>query len=180
MTPTTTERSTMIAVFTNRDQANQAIDNLRHAGYSYDHIRLVEHGTNNFIENLKSLFTGQTAASINSADDWMRIGVAEQDAHSYQSELNAGRSIVLIKAVENPEQALGILRQSRAYDIASRLRTAQPTTAPGTYDSNAQPGTHNPNVAPGTSSPNGQPGTYDATQPQPRQSSTRDERNVSL
>ena len=187
MTTTTTERSTVIAVFVNRDQANQAIDNLRHAGYSYDHIRLVDRGTNTFIEDLKSLFTGHTTATTNSADDWMRIGVAEQDARSYQSELDAGRSIVLIKVVENPEQALGILRQSGAYDIASRLRMAQPTmasgtahpnVAPGTYNPNAQPGAYNANVVPGTYRPDAQPDTTDATQPQPRQPSTRDERNA--
>jgi hypothetical protein len=186
MTTTTTERSTIIAVFVNRDQANQAIDNLRRAGYSYDLIRLVDHGTTSFIEDLKSLFTGQTTAATNSPDDWMRIGVAEQDARNYQSELDAGRSIVLIKAVENPEQALGILRQSGAYDIAVRLRIAQPAmasgtynpnVAPGTYNPTAQPGASNPNVAPGTYNPNAQPQTSDATQPQPRQPSTRDERN---
>ena len=65
MTPTTTERSTMIAVFTNRDQANQAIDNLRHAGYSYDHIRLVEHGTNNFYREPKKFVYRPDTASIN-------------------------------------------------------------------------------------------------------------------
>ena len=196
MTTTAVERSTMIAVFANRDQANQAIDNLRRAGYSYDHIRLVEQGTNSFIADLKSLFTGQTTTTTNSADDWMRIGVPEQDARNYQSELDAGRSIVLIKAVENPEQALGILRQSGAYDIASRLRTAQPAmasgtytpgaqpgtsspnVAPGSYNPNAQQGTYNPNVAPGSYNPNARQGTYDPTQPQPRQPGTRDERNA--
>jgi hypothetical protein len=189
----TSEQSTMIAVFVNRDQANQAIDNLRHAGFSYDHIRLVEHGTSSFVESLKSLFTGQTIATTNSADDWMRIGVPEQDAHRYQSELDAGRSIVLIKAVGSPEQALSILRQSGAYDLAFRLRTAPPTmpsgtynpnaqpgtydpnVAPGTYNPNAQPGTYDPNVAPGTYNPNAQPGTSDATQPPPRQPTTGDE-----
>jgi len=157
----------MIAVFVNRDQANQAIDNLRHAGFSYEQIRLVEHGTNSFVESLKSLFTGQTTATTDSADDWMRIGVPEQDAHNYQSELDAGRSIVLIKAVASPEQALTILRQSGAYDIAFRFRTAPPSMPSGTNNPNAQPGTYNPNVAPGTNNPNAQPGTYDATQPQP-------------
>src|SRR5947207_15511296 len=155
----TNEQSTIIAVFVNRDQANQAIDNLRHAGFSYEQIRLVEHGTNSFVETLKSLFTGQTTATTNSADDWMRIGVPEQDAHNYQSELDAGRSIVLIKAVGSPEQALSILRQSGAYDISARLRTAPPTMASGTYPPNVQPGTYNPNVAPGTYNPNAQPGT---------------------
>ena len=173
----TNEQSTIIAVFVNRDQANQAIDNLRHAGFSYEQIRLVEHGTNSFVESLKSLFTGQTTATTNSADDWMRIGVPEQDAHHYQSELDAGRSIVLIKAVGNPEQALSILRQSGAYDIATRLRSAPPAMAQGTYNPNAQPGTSNPNAAPGTNNPNVPPPTYD-TQPQTRPANRQDERNA--
>ena|SRR5437016_4377822 len=139
---TTNGHSTMIAVFVDRDRANQSIDNLRHAGYSYGQIRLVDNGTNSFIEDLKSLFKGQTTAATNSADDWMRIGVPEQDARTYQSELDAGRSIVLLKAVDNPEQALSILRQSGAYDLAFRMRIAQLTMAPGTYNPDAQPGTY--------------------------------------
>ena len=214
----TNEQSTIIGVFVNRDQANLAIDNLRHAGFSYDQIRLVQNGTNNFIEDVKSLFTGQTTTSTDSADDWMRIGVPEQDAQYYQSELDAGRSIVLLKAVSNPEQSLTILHQSGAYDIAFRFRTAPPTipsgthnpdaqagvrnpnpnvqpgtydpnaqtgarnpnpnAQPGTYDPNTQAGVRNPNAQPVTHDPNVQPGTYNATQPQPRQPVTRDQRNV--
>jgi len=174
---TTSEQSTMIAVFADRDQANQAIDNLRRAGYSYDQIRLVQRGTNSFIEDLKSLFTAQTTATTNSADDWMRIGVPEQDAHHYQSELDAGRSIVLIKAATSPEQALSILRQSGAYDIAARLRTAQPAMAAGAYNPNAQSGTYNPNAQPGANNPNVPPRTRD-TQPQPRPANTQAERNA--
>jgi hypothetical protein len=174
---TTMERSTMIAVFADRDQANQAIDNLRHAGYSYDQIRLVQHGANSFVENLKSLFTGQTTTTTDSADDWIRIGVPEQDAHTYQSELDAGRSITLLKAVDSPEQALTILRQSGAFDIAFRLRTAQPTMAQGTFNPNAQAGTYHPNVAPVTNNPNVPQETY-AAQPQPRPTNTQAERNA--
>lgn len=181
---TATEQSTMIAVFADREQANQAIDNLRRAGYSYDHIRLVERGTNGFVESLKSLFTGQSTATTNSADDWMRIGIPEQDARNYQSEIDAGRSIVLIKSVNNPEQALSILRQSGAYDIVARLRTAQPAMAAGPdnpaqagpYNPNAQPGAYNPNVPPPVYNPNAAPGTYD-TQPQPPPTSMPGERN---
>ena len=203
---TTSEYSNMIAVFANRDQANLAIDNLRHAGYDYDQIRLVEHGANGFVESIKSLFTGQSTTTTNSADDWMRIGVPEQDAHQYQSELDAGRSIVLIKAVSNPEQALSIMRQSGAYDISARMRTAppamqsgtrnpnaqpgthtpnpqpgtyNPNAQPGTYPPNAQPGTYNPNAQPGTYNPNAQPGPYNPNpQPQPRQPVTRNEQNT--
>lgn len=185
MATTTTEQSTMIAVFADRERANLAIDNLRHAGYSYDQIRLVERGSNSFVENIKSLFTGQSTATTDSPDDWMKIGIPEQDARNYQSEIDAGRSIVLLKSVPNPEQALSIMRQSGAYDIVIRLRTAQPAMAAATanpnaqagpYNSNAQAGTsnpnvpppaYNPNVPPPAYHPNAQPGTYD-TQPQPR------------
>ncbi|MBV9230052.1 MAG: hypothetical protein JOZ18_12115 [Chloroflexi bacterium] len=173
----TSEQSTMIAVFVNRDQADQAIDNLRRAGFSYDQIRLVQHGANSFVESLKSLFTGQTTTTTDSADDWMRIGVPEQDAHRYQSELDAGRSIVLIKDVGSPEQALTIQRQSGAYDLAFRFRGAPPTMPSATPNPNVQAGTYNPNVAQGVQNPNAQPGTYDPTLPQPRQPITGDERN---
>ena len=40
--------STLIAVFSGPEQANQAIDNLRHAGFGYDQIRLVDNGTTVF------------------------------------------------------------------------------------------------------------------------------------
>jgi hypothetical protein len=194
---TTFERSTLIGVFADHDQANRAIDELRHAGISYDQIRLVERGSGSFVENIKSLFTGQTTTTTNSADDWMRIGVPEQDANNYQNELDAGRSIVLVKATGNPEQTLSILRQSGAYDIAVRLRTAVPSMAqgayatpgvrqgaynpnatPGTSNPNVPPATYNPNAQPGTYNPNMPPGTYDRTQPQPPQPNTRDEQNA--
>jgi hypothetical protein len=187
---TTIERSTVIGVFADHDQANRAIDELRRAGISYDQIRLVEHGSGSFVESLKSLFTGQTTTTTNSPDDWMRIGVPEQDARNYQNELDAGRSIVLVKAASTPEQALSILRQSGAYDIATRLRMAMPSMAqsayaapggqatynpnaqPGTYNPNMQPPTYNPNVAPprpnaqpATYNPNAQPGTYNPNVP---------------
>jgi hypothetical protein len=186
--------STLIAVFSGLDQANQAIDNLRRAGFGYDQIRLVDNGSSSFLDDLKGLFTGHAAAATNSADDWMRIGVPEQDAHFYQSELDAGHTILLSKAMNNPEQALSILRQSGAYDIAFRLRNAQPqqpmmqenyntstqqgitnpNAAPGAYEPYTQQGATNPNVAQGAYDPNMQSGNYD-TRPQPYPANTQGE-----
>jgi hypothetical protein len=187
---TTFENSTMIAVFPDRDQANRAIDNLRQTGFSYDQIRLVTRGTNSFVDSLKSMFS-QTTTTTESADDWMKIGVPEQEANNYQKELDAGRSIVLLKSVDNPEQALSIMRQSGAYDITTRLRTTPPTMMAGANNPNVQAGTNNPNVAPqGTYNPNAQPGNYNPnvapqgtynpniTQPQPRPVNTQTDRNV--
>ncbi len=173
---TNNQYSTLIAVFTGLDQANQAIDNLRHAGFGYDQIRLVDNGTSSFFDDLKGLFTGHTTAATNSAQDWMRIGIPEQDAHFYQGELDAGHSILLSKAMNNPEQALSILRQSGAYDIAFRMRNAQPqqTMMQGNYNPNAQQGTGNPNAVAGSYDPDAQAGNYDI-QPQPYPANTQAE-----
>jgi hypothetical protein len=127
---------------------------------------LLDNGTTSFFEDLKGLFTGNKTAATNSADDWMRIGVPEQDAHFYQSELDAGHSILLSKAINNPEQALSILRQSGAYDIAFRMRNAQPQQpmTQGNYNPNMQQGMNNPNPAPTGYDPSMQQGTTNPVQ----------------
>lgn len=159
----TTERSTVIGVFTDRGQADRAIDELRRTGFSYDQIGLVRRGTGSFLENLKGLFTGQETISANTAGDLMKMGMPEHEARYYQGELEADHSIVIVKTIEHPEQALTILRQNGAYDISSRLRTAQPNVPPATYECDVRPGTYNPNVPPGTYDPNVPPGAYKPT-----------------
>jgi len=178
---TTSERSTVLGVFADRDRADKAIDDLRHGGFSYNQIRLAERGAGSFLDIFKSLFTGQETVSANTPDDLMKLGVPEQEAHYYQSQLDAGRAIVIVNAGGQPEQALTILHQSGAYDINVRLRTAeasvpagapQPTAAtpqptagtpqptagrPGASNPNAPQGTYNPNVSPET--PRVPPGT---------------------
>jgi hypothetical protein len=173
----TSERSTVLGVFADRDRANQAIDNLRRAGFSYNQIRLVEHGTGSFLDNLKSVFTGQETTSVNTPDDLMKLGVPEQDAHYYQSQLDAGRAIVIVSAGGHPELALNFLRESGAYDISARLRTAeanvlvgtpQPTAGrPGPYNPNAPQGTYSPNAPQGPYNPNAPQGTYNPNMPPP-------------
>src|SRR2546425_9973825 len=90
---TMSERSTVLGVFADHDRADKAIDDLRHAGLSYNQIRLAERGAGSFLDSFKSLFTGQETVSTNTPDDLMKLGVPEQDAHYYQSQLDAGRTI---------------------------------------------------------------------------------------
>lgn len=192
-TATATEYSTMIAVFASDDQANQAIDNLRHAGYGYDHMRLVERGPNNFIESLKSLFTSQVTATATSANDWMRIGVPEQEAHHYQDELDSGRPIVLVKSIDDPERAFGILRQCGAYDLSTRMRTSppapaggmrQPGATQGTQDTSRQQGAYTPSgqsaTPGGQPMPSGEQPRYDGGQERPRPTAPSDEQRPPL
>jgi hypothetical protein len=165
---TTTEhstiaRSTVIGVFTDRSQADRAIDELRRHGFSYDQIGLVRRGAGRFLNNLKSLFTGQETVNANTADDLMKTGMPEHEARYYQGELEADHSIVIVKTVEHPEQALTILRQSGAYDISSRLRTVQPNVPPPTAQPNVPPPTDERGVPPRANNPNMPPGTYKPT-----------------
>ena len=117
----TSDHSTVVGVFTDDAEAEQAVDELRRVGFSDDEISVSRHGatTGGFMESLKSLFTGQ-GTTATTADDFMRMGVPEQDAGYYQRELDAGHTIVLVRAAGLQEQALGILRQHGAYDVTMR------------------------------------------------------------
>jgi cell division septation protein DedD len=167
----TNERSTVLGVFADRDRADKVIDDLRHAGFSYNQIRLAERGAGSFLDSFKSLFTGQETVSANTPDDLMKLGVPEQDARYYQSQLDAGRAIVIVNATSRLEEALTILHQSGAYDISARLRTAEANVPAGTpqpvaagrpaYNPNAPQGTYSPNAPQGTAPQ----GTYNPNVP---------------
>ena len=115
------ERSTVVGVFTAPAEAEQAIDELRRLGFSDDEISVAKGGgpTGGFLAGLKRLFPGQETP-ITTADDFIRMGVPEQDAGYYQGELDAGRTIVLVRAADLQQEALGILRQHGAYDVTMR------------------------------------------------------------
>ncbi len=123
MATTSTSLSTVIGVFFDHKQANEAIDGLRQANFSYERIRLVERGTGHFFNNLKGLFSGQSAVSSNTSDSLRNMGMPEYEAQYYQRELDAEHVLVLMNADERPEEAFNVMRQNGAFDIQSRLRT---------------------------------------------------------
>jgi len=137
---TTTERTTLIAVLADRGQADRAIDELRRAGVSYGHIRLVERGAG-FFDSLKGWFTGMETTRALTVEDLRSLGVSEQDASFYQGELQAGHCLVLLNAPGYLEQAFTILRQNGAYDLSARLRTAQPSVPSGRQEPGGRPAT---------------------------------------
>jgi len=57
---TTTERSMVVALFSDENQAQQAVDALLNAGFGSDQISFAGHGTpRGMLAGLKSLFTGE-------------------------------------------------------------------------------------------------------------------------
>lgn len=141
---TTATNSTVIGVFPDYDQANNAIDGLRHSRFSYDRIRLVQHGTGGFADTLKSMFTGQASMASDTSNVLVKMGMPEYEAQHYQSELDTNHVLLLMNADERPEEALNIMRQSGAFDITLRLRMALPDASAATptqtaaYTNNAQ------------------------------------------
>lgn len=144
MSLTTSPLSTVIGVFPDHQQADSAIDELRHNNFGYDHIRLVERGTGGIFDTLKGMFTGQTAMASSTADTLTKMGMPEQDAQYYQHELDADHVLLLMNADDRPEEAFSIMRQNGAFDINSRLRMAP------TNGSNAAVNRDNARVAPDT------------------------------
>ncbi len=118
------EHSTVVGVFTDNAQAEQAINELLRVGFSDDEISVMRAGaaTGGFIESLKSLFTSQETTTATTADDFMRMGVPQQDTDFYHRELNAGHTIVLVRAAGLEPEAIGILNLYGAYDAT----TSQP------------------------------------------------------
>ncbi len=116
------EHSTVVGVFTDDAQAEQAINELLRVGFSDDEMIVARSGAaiGGFIDSLKRLFTGQETTTATTADDFIHMGVPEHDVDFYQRELNAGRTIVLVRAAGLQQEALGILRHYGAYDATTR------------------------------------------------------------
>lgn len=130
----TTRPGMVVAVFDNRTQAEQAINDLETAGFSSDQIRFAGHGaaSGSVLEKIKNLFTGQeTGAAYN---DLVNMGVPSDDASYYQHEYEAGHSIVTVLANGQTEEARTILARDGGHGAAgSRFeQTSTTATAAGT------------------------------------------------
>lgn len=122
MSTTATSLSTVIGVFPGLEQANKAIDELRHTNFGYDRIRVVERGTGGFFDTLKGMFTGQGSVASSTTNTLARMGMPDYEAQYYQRELDADHVLVLMNADDRPEEAFRVMRENGAFDINSRLR----------------------------------------------------------
>ena len=114
---TTTDRSTVVGVFSDDAQAQQAINALRQAGFSDDLISYSGHGTSSggFLAGLKSFFTEEDYAAGGAYDDLVGMGMPEEDARSYQRQYEAGRSIVAVTGGSRMQEASTLLSQYGGY-----------------------------------------------------------------
>src|SRR5579872_4699901 len=101
----TTNRSSIVAgVFSDDAQAQQAMADLQNAGFSNDQIRYSVHkGGSGILDSLRDL------------------GFSQNEADFYNSEFEAGRTVVTVKTDDRQQEAYDILMRNGAYDANRRL-----------------------------------------------------------
>ena len=120
----TTEHSTVIGVFRDHTRATQAIDELHHAGFRDDKIRVRQEATaSGLLDPLASQLTEYEAEGRTLPDELMDKGIPQDEAYYYQQEFEAGHSVVTVESNDHAQEVRAILQRYGAYD-ASRAGTS--------------------------------------------------------
>lgn len=160
----TTAQQLVIAIFRDRTQAEQAINELQQAGFDNSHLRLAGHGisTGGLLEKIKSVFTGEDMSAGGVFDDLVSMGTPPEDARYYQSEFETGHFIVAVVGTGTPLVAINILARHGGYGANQRFAQSSSTNygrnanaeapanveEPANEEANAQPNLPNQRFAP--------------------------------
>jgi uncharacterized protein (TIGR02271 family) len=122
----TTDRAMMVvALFTDENQAQQAVDALLNAGFDSSQISFAGHGTpRGLLAGLKSFFSGEAMSTGSAYNDLVGRGMSEQDAQYFQEEYDAGRSVVAVSGTDRLQEASSILSTYGGYGASRRGTTA--------------------------------------------------------
>lgn len=99
---TTSNRSFVIAVFKDNDQAQQAIQDLLNSGFSRDQIRYS---------------VRQGGGGI--TDDLVNMGIPQREADYYNNEFQQGHTVVTVNTRDKQQQAYDLLMRDGGYDFNS-------------------------------------------------------------
>ncbi len=133
--------STLVGVFDERAQAENAIEQLHSAGIPDDQITYsgsTASAGSGFVAAIKSFFTGgDTSANVNSLfSDLTGMGLSQDEAQYYANQYQVGHAILAVNAAERWQDAQVILTSNGAYTY--RTQQSDLSTQPaGGY---AQPG----------------------------------------
>ena len=121
----TTESPIVVGVFRERALAEQAVNELRHAGFRDDQIRYSGKGAmaGGLLETLMSKFSGQEDGSV--FDALTEQGIPKDEIEYYQHEYERGSAIVTVQSYGRQQEASVILSRFGAYDARSRAEYMQ-------------------------------------------------------
>ena len=146
----TMRSSTLVGVFDERAQAEQAIEQLHNAGVPDDQITYSGSaaGTGSgFAASIKSFFTGEdTSTNANSLfSDLTDMGLSQDEAQYYTNQYQAGHAIVAVNAGSQAQNVQTILTSNGAFNYnaqQSGLGTQTVNTGYAQTNTYAQPGTY--------------------------------------
>jgi uncharacterized protein (TIGR02271 family) len=126
----TTRNSTLVGVFNERAQAENAIEQLHNAGIPDEQISYSGGSSagGGFLAGIKSLFTGEDATNTSLVSDLTGMGLSQDEANYYDNEYRQGRYIVAVNAGSRWQDAQTILNSGGAYNYASRSGSTGATT----------------------------------------------------
>ncbi len=121
----TTKNSTLVGVFDERAQAEQAIEQLHNGGVPDNQIMYsgsVAGTGSGFVANIKSFFTGEDASTnANSLfNDLTSMGLSQDEAQYYATQYKAGHAIVAVNSGDQWQKAQAILTSNGAFNYNSQ------------------------------------------------------------
>jgi hypothetical protein len=149
----TTMQQLVVGIFRDHAQAEHAVNELLGAGFDQQQIRFAGQGssTGGILEKIKNVFTGQDTSAGGAYNDLVSMGAPSEDARYYQSEFEAGRSIVAVTGAGGLQEAITILARNGGYGANQRFAQS------ADYDRNADamaPANENMNTDYNRSDPN--------------------------
>ena len=118
-----TEESMVIGVFRDHALAEQAMNELRHAGFRNDQINLLGHTSGNALGGIMNLFSRKNDNSPDTVaaapNELASSGIAQEDVPFYQHELEVGNFVVTVQPYGHQKEANDILYRFGAYDASA-------------------------------------------------------------
>src|SRR2546421_2671839 len=123
----TTQSPMVVGIFRERTLAEQAIEELRHAGFRDDQVRLAGQTapTGGLLDHLASALSGHETTGGELPEELASKGVPQDEADYYQHEADAGRAIVLVESYGHQQEARDILHRYGAYDASTHATQAE-------------------------------------------------------
>lgn len=112
------ERTTVLGIFRDRTLADQAIAELRQAGWGLDEVRVIGRNSGGgVLASLKSAFTPQDTTTAGAADDLAGLDLPQDQRQLYQHALDSGDYIVLARTQGHQLEVRDILHRHGALNV---------------------------------------------------------------
>lgn len=112
----TTDNPLVVGIFRDHALADQAVDELRHAGFRNDQIWKLGQG-GGLLASLKPTLTGGKDGTVR--EQLVEQGLPEEDVQYYEHELEAGRTLIAVQTHGHQQEARTILDHFGAYHARS-------------------------------------------------------------